>query len=127
MEKCKAPSFTGRTIEYPEFKRSWCKVVGTRWDDDNQLEQMKRKVDMHTRKIIQRCNDMTEVWAELDKEYGQEQEVVNAVDAELKLIIAEECTTDEFIVKLRNFLPGLEDALKSVDGLEHLQTPSVVN
>ena len=30
-------------------------------------------------------------------------------------------------MKLRNFLPGLEEALKSVNGLEHLQTPDKVN
>ena len=35
MAKCKPPSFSGKTIEYPEFKRSWTKVAGRAWDDDN--------------------------------------------------------------------------------------------
>ena len=30
-------------------------------------------------------------------------------------------------MKLHNFLPGLEDALEAVTGLEHLQTPDKVN
>ena len=70
---------------------------------------------------------MDQVWDVLDKEYGQEQEVVNAVNTELKLLKSDTCSTAEYIVKLRNFLPGLEDALKSVNGLEHLQTPDKVN
>ena len=70
---------------------------------------------------------MVQVWEALDKEYGQEQEVVNAVNRELKMLKSDTCSTAEYIVKLRNFLPGLEEALKSVDGLEHLQTPDKVN
>ena len=53
MEKCKAPSFEdGKTINYPGFKRSWCKVAGTVWDDANQIEQLKQKVDEYTKKIL---------------------------------------------------------------------------
>ena len=70
---------------------------------------------------------MVQVWEALDMEYGQEQEVVNAVNRELKVLKSDICSTAEYIVKLRNFLPGLEEALKSVDGLEHLQTPDKVN
>ena len=119
MEKCKAPTFTGRTIDYPEFKRGWCKVAAVAWDDGNQLEQMKQKVDPYTKKIISRCKDMNDVWDALDKEYGQEQEVVNAVNLELKQLRSEACTTPEYIVKLSNYLPRLEEALEAVDGLEH--------
>ena len=127
MEKCKAPSFSGSTIDYPEFKRGWQKVAASAWDDDNQIEQMKFKVDAHTKIILSRCKNMTEVWEALDNEYGQEQEVVNAVNAELKLLKSEVCSTPEYIVKLRNHLPSLEEALNSVGGLEHLQTPDKVN
>ena len=88
---------------------------------------MKHKVDDYTKKIISRCADMQAVWKALDEEYGQEQEIVNAVNDELKNLTSENCSTPEYIVKLRNFLPGLEDALKSVNGLEHLQTPDKVN
>ena len=70
---------------------------------------------------------MVQVWEALDMEYGQEQEVVNAVNRELKILKSDTCSTAEYIVKLRNFLPGLEEALKSVNGLEHLQTPDKVN
>ena len=58
MEKCTAPTFSGRTIEYPEFKQSWCKIAGTVWDDANQIEQMKQKVDVYTKKIVSRCSNM---------------------------------------------------------------------
>ena len=97
------------------------------WDDDKQIEQIKHKVDAYTKKIISRCKDMQDVWDALDKEYGQEQEVVNAVNMELKVLKSELCNTPEYIIKLRNFLPSLEEALKSVNGLEHLQTPDKVN
>ena len=73
MEKCKAPTFSGRTIDYPEFKRSWCKVAAVAWDDANQLQQMKQKVDSYTKKIISRCKDMNEVWDALC-ESDQEEE-----------------------------------------------------
>ena len=66
MEKSRAPTFSGRTIEYPEFKRGWNKVAGQAWEDGNQVEQIKQKVDMNTRRIISRCNTMTEVWEALD-------------------------------------------------------------
>ena len=88
---------------------------------------MKGNVDSHTKIIVCRCKNMTEVWENLDEEYGQEQEVVNAVNAELKVLVSGVHTTPEFIVKLRNHLPRLEDALMSVNGLEHLQTPDKVN
>ena len=83
MEESKAPTFSGNTLDYPEFKRSWIKIAGSRWDDDVQLEQMKLKVNPHTKRILSRCQDMTEVWQALDHKFAQEQEVFNAVDSEL--------------------------------------------
>ena len=127
MEKSKAPTFNGRTIDYPEFKRGWKKVAGVVWDDANQVEQIKLKVDTETRRIISRCKTMFEVWSALDTEYAQEQEVINAVDEELKALRSIDCSTAEYIVKLRNHLPNLEDALREVDGLEHLHSPERVN
>ena len=41
MEKSRAPTFSGRTIDYPEFKRGWKKVAGVYWEDSNQVEQIK--------------------------------------------------------------------------------------
>ena len=70
---------------------------------------------------------MTEAWKALDDEYAQEEEVVNAVNKQLKKLKLEECNTPEYIVSLRNHLPVLEAALDSVKGLEHLQTPDKVN
>ena len=127
IEKCKVPMFAGDTIAYPEFKQSWQKVVGSHWDDESQLEQLKFKVDSHTKRIISRCKTMSEVWAALDAEYAQEEEVVNAVNSQLQKLRLAECTTPEYIVNLRNHLPVLQDALESVNGLEHLQTPDKVN
>ena len=46
MEKSKAPTFSGKTIDYPEFKRGWQKVAGVHWDDGNQVEQIKFKVEI---------------------------------------------------------------------------------
>ena len=108
MEKSKAPTFSGRTIDYPEFKRGWNKVAGVCWDDGNQVEQLKLKVDKETRRIITRCKSMSEVWTALDAEYAQEQEVVNAVNKELNDLRALQCSTEEYIVKLRQYLPNLE-------------------
>ena len=114
MEKSKAPSFSGDTLDYPEFKRGWEKVPGVHWDDANQVEQIKFKVDTETRQLISRCNTMAEVWKVLDNEYAQEEEVVNAVDAKLRNIRLMDCTVPEYIVKLRNYLPTLEVALNFV-------------
>ena len=127
IEKAKVPVFSGKVIDYPEFKRGWQKVAGAHWDGDNQIEQMKFKVDPHTKRILSRCKTMKEVWENLDLEYAQEQEVVNAVSHELNLLRSKDNTTAEYIVDLRNFLPGLEDSLCSVKGLEHLHTPDKVN
>ena len=109
------------------MKRGWQKVAGVVWDDGNQVEQIKLKVDAQTRRIITRCNTMAEVWDALDLEYGQEQEVISDVDEELKPLKAMKCYTAEYIVELRNYLPTLEDALKGVNGLEHLCSPERVN
>ena len=122
LEKCKLPSFNGDIIAYPEFKKSWGKVAAVNLDEDNQMEQMKNKVDDHTKRIISRCSTMSEVWLALDDEYAQEQEVVNAVNSALRKLRSETCTTPEYIVKLHNFIPGLDTALTSVNGLDHLQT-----
>ena len=127
MEKSKAPTFSGKTIEYPEFKRGWQKVAGVCWEDCNQVEQIKFKVDTETRRIISRCNTMVEVWEVLDAEFAQEQEVINAVDEELNKLLQLNCSVAEYIVKLRNHLPNLEAALEAVDGLDHLQSPDRVN
>lgn len=127
IEKCKLPSFSGDIISYPEFKKSWKKVAGVNLDEDNQIEQMKFKVDDHTKRIISRCNNMSEVWSSLDEEYAQEQEVVNAVNSTLRKLRSEAGSTPEYIVTLRNYIPGLETALTSVHGLEHLQTPDKVD
>ena len=127
MEKSKAPTFSGKTIDYPEFKRGWKKVAGVCWEDSNQVEQIKFKVDSETRRIISRCNTMAEVWTALDTEFAQEQEVINAVEEELSKLLNLNCTVAEYIVKLRNHLPNLEAALEAVDGLDHLQSPDRVN
>ena len=127
MEKSKAPSFSGKTIDYPEFKKGWQKVPGIMWEDSNQVEQIKFKVDTNTRRIISRCNNMTEVWKVLDAEFAQEQEVINAVDEELRTLKSTECSTPQYIVNLRNYLPTLEEALRGVNGLEHLCSPDRVH
>ena len=127
MEKSKAPVFSGRVIDYPVFKHSWQQVAGVAWEDANQVTQIKLKVDEDTRLIISRCKTMEEVWTELDKEYAQEQEVINAVNAELKSLRETPCSCAEYIVKLRNHLPTLEDVLKAVNGVEHLHSPERVN
>ena len=127
MEKSKAPTFSGRTIDYPHFKRGWKKVAGAVWTDENQVEQIKLKVDARTRRIISRHKTMDEVWSALDSEYAQEQEVINAVNEELNNLFSVHCSTPEFIVELRNQLPILEDVLQEVDGIEFLQSPDRVN
>ena len=126
MEKSKAPTFSGKTIDYPEFKRGWQAVPGVHWDDANQVEQIKYKVDSETRCIITRCTTMEEVWDALDAEFAQEQEVVNAVDSELRTLRLMDCSVPEYIIKLKNHLPNLEKALKSVEGFEHLSSPTRV-
>ena len=127
MEKSRAPTFSGRTIDYPEFKRGWTAVARVYWDDSNQVEQIKHKVDTKTRRIIARCDTMDKVWTALDKEFAQEEEVIIAVNVELKNLLAAECSVPEYIVELRNYLPVLEDALVAVNGLDHLCSPDRVN
>ena len=127
MEPSKAPTFSGRTIDYPEFKRSWKAAPEVCWTDANQVEQLKLKVDETSRMIILRCRTMDEIWLALDEEFAQEQEVVNAVDEELKALFSMECSTDEYIVKLRQYLPKLENTLKEVNGVEHLCSPMRVS
>ena len=127
MEPSKAPTFSGRTLEYPEFKRGWKKVVSPVWTDANQVEQIKLRVDSNTKHIITRCRTMDEVWLALDGEYAQELEVINAVDQEINKLRSLQCTTAEYIVKLRSHLPYLEDILSEVNGLEQLQSPQRVN
>jgi len=127
MEKSRAPTFSGRTIDYPEFKRGWKKVAGVCWEDSNQVEQIKFKVDDESRRIISRCKTMDEVWKVLDSEFAQEQEVINAVDEELSKLLLYNCSVAEYIVKLCNHLPNLEAALDAVGGLDHLQSPDRVN
>ena len=127
MEKSKAPTFNGRTLDYPHFKRGWKKVAGAVWTDDNQVEQIKLKVDERTRRLISRHQTMAEVWSALDAEYAQEQEVINAVNEELTNLCSSEFSTAEYIVELRNQLPVLEDVLQEVDGIEYLQSPDRVN
>ena len=70
---------------------------------------------------------MKDVWDAPDKGYGQEQEVVSTINLEPKQLRSEACTTLEYIEKLRNCLPGLEEVLEVVDRLEHLRTPDKVN
>ena len=70
---------------------------------------------------------MNEVWEVLDSEFAQEQEVVNAVDTELNDLDVLDCSVQQYIVKLRNYLPNFEKALRSANGLEHLHFPHRVN
>ena len=103
MEDSKAPTFNGDAIDYPDFKRGWLKVAATCWDEDNQIEQMKYKVDAHTKMIISRCQSMSEVWDALDHEYGNEQEVVNSVNIKLKTLISSPSSTEQLILDLHAF------------------------
>ena len=82
---------------------------------------------MKTRHIIAQCSTMENVWAALDKEFAQEEEVIMAVNAELKNLMSMTCSVPEYIVELRNYLPVLQEALKAVNGLDHLFSPDCVN
>ena len=70
---------------------------------------------------------MKNVWEALDKEYAQEEEVIIAVNEELKNLTSSTYTVSEYIVELRSYLPVLEEALESVSGLDHLCSPDRVN
>ena len=126
MQKSKPPSFSGKTIDYPEFKRGWLKVPGVMWEDGNQVEQIKFYVDAHSRMLISRCNTMKEVWQTLDEEFAAEHEVISAVEEELLKLTSEDCSTPQYIVNLRNHLPTLVENLRSVNGVEHLCSPDRV-
>ena len=127
MEKSKAPSFSGKTLDYPEFKRGWQKTAGVCWTDENQVQQIKFKVNSATKRIISRFGTMNEIWSALDAEYAQEEDVINAVNVELKDLRKSSCSVPEYIVMLKNYLPNLEQALKAVGGIEHLHSPERVN
>ena len=102
-------------------------MTGVHWTDDNQVEQIKFHVDSDTKLVISRCKTMAEVWEVLDSEFAQEEEIINCVNSELKALRLMDCSVHEYIVKLRKHLPNLEDALESVEGLDHLQNPDRVN
>ena len=103
-------------------------MAGQRWPlDDDKAVQIIYKVDTAIHRMISRCSNMSKVWEVLDAEYAQEQEVINAVDIELYQLISSECSIPEYIVMLRNHLPTFEEALKAVNGLDHLQSPDRVN
>ena len=70
---------------------------------------------------------MENVWAALDKEFAQEEEVIIALNAELKNLMSMTCSVPEYFVELRNYLPVLEEALKALNGLGHLCSPDRVN
>ena len=97
------------------------------WEDANQVEQIKFKVNEHCRRLISRCSTMTEVWQTLDAEFAEEHEVVNAVNTELRKLTSEQCSTPQYIVNLRIYLPTLVENLRSVGGVEHLCSPDRVH
>ena len=86
MEKSIAPSFSGSVLDYPEFKRSWAKVAAVHWDDGNQVEQIKHKVNPETRLLISQCSTMVELWKILDVECANEQDVLNDVDIHIESV-----------------------------------------
>ena len=49
------------------------------------------------------------------------------MDEELRTLKSTECSTPQYIVNLRNYLPTLEEALRGVNGLEHLCSPDRVH
>ena len=51
----------------------------------------------------------------LDSEFAQDQEVVNSVYVELNNLVLLDCSVAQYIVKLRNYLPNLEEAQRSVN------------
>ena len=111
MENSIAPTFSGNTIDYPEFKRGWNKVAGVAWDDGNQVEQIKLKVDAKTKRILTRCETMSEVWDAMDNEFAQEGELIYTVNEELHKFRSTDCSTEQYIVNLGRELPTHERAL----------------
>ena len=67
------------------------------WGDSNQVEQIKHKVDTKTRHIIARCDTMDKVWTALDKQFAKEEEMIIAVNVELKNLLAAEFSVPEHI------------------------------
>ena len=59
MEKSRAPSFTGKTIDYLECRRAWAEMAAIPWNYDNQVEKINHEVDSATRRFIGRCSTMS--------------------------------------------------------------------
>ena len=83
----------GKTVDHPTlFPHDWTVVNGVYWDDLNQVEQIKHKVDTKTRRIIACCDTMEKVWTAQDKDFAPQEEVITALNEELKNLIAVECS-----------------------------------
>ena len=80
-------------------------MAGAVWTDENQVEQIRLKVDERTKRLISRHQTMEAIWNALDAEYAQEQEVINAVNEEINVLCSTQRSTAEYIVELRNQLP----------------------
>ena len=87
MEKSRVPTFSGKTIDYPEFKRGWKKAAGICWEDNNQVKQIKLMLDFGSSRVTSSCSTVAEAWTPLDTAFPQKKELINAVDKELSKLL----------------------------------------
>ncbi|XP_057294660.1 uncharacterized protein LOC130623195 [Hydractinia symbiolongicarpus] len=84
LERLKFQSFSGNLRKYPKFKSDFVKYILPAYKTDQAAFVLKSYLNDNVKEQVESLDDINEIWARLDKKYGDEGKHVDAIMADIK-------------------------------------------
>ena len=125
LEGLKFQSFDGNLRKYPKFKHDFLKHIQPLYKEEQAAFVLKSYLSIEVREEVDNLDELVDVWARLDKKYGDEGKHIDAIMAEIKdAPICEEGDTEPLIQMINTIEKALRDLLRL--GLEKEINNSII-
>ena len=116
LEKMKPPVLVPNARKYPTFRKEFDEIVSSRVPDrKDQLAVLKNKCLPDVAKdLVAHCGDIEEAWEILDDMYGQEADMLQAVQAELASFRIDYKNPHQDVIKYVNAIDTAVADMKAV-------------
>ena len=113
------PKFSGKVVDYPEFKKLFKECVENQYEESATIMILREQaLPQSLASTVPRCTDLMSVWEKLDKKFLDPARVWRGVKADLKSLKRASMGDHKYFVCLVNKLLDAENLLETV-GMVH--------
>ena len=115
MTKQKPPAFDGDILKYPDWKKTWeATVHASKPEEYNEVWMLIENIPESYRPYVETCTELTEVWGELDKLFGNPKRQYRAMLTHIRSLDVGKCPEYDRTIKISIEVQNL---INRVDGL----------